>query len=54
MNKYNVSQRSSNNTITSTLTILIVESSDVGTYLCNATNEEAYDTSSAVLTVNGE
>ena len=54
VNKYNISQSSSSNTIISTLTILNVESSDVGTYLCNATNEESYDTSSAVLTVNGK
>ena len=41
-------------TISSTLTIMSVESSDVGTYTCNATNVVSTDTSSGVLTVNGE
>ena len=37
-----------------TLQIVNVESSDVGTYTCNATNVVSSDTSSGVLTVNGE
>ena len=41
-------------TINSTLTIMNVQSSDVGTYTCNATNVVSSDTSSGVLTVNGE
>ena len=41
-------------TIRNTLTIMRVESSDVGTYTCNATNVVSTDTSSGVLTVNGE
>ena len=41
-------------TICSTLTIMNIQSSDVGTYTCNATNVVSSDTSSAVLTVNGE
>ena len=41
-------------TINSTLTIMSVESSDVGTYTCNATNVVSSDTSSGVLTINGE
>ena len=41
-------------TINSRLTIMSVESSDVGTYTCNATNVISSDTSSGVLTVNGE
>ena len=41
-------------TISNTLTIMSVESSDVGTYTCNATNVISSDTSSGVLTVNGE
>ena len=41
-------------TINSTLTIMNVESSDVGTYTCNATNVVSSDTSSGVMTVNGE
>ena len=43
------------NTITiNSITIMNVESSDVGTYTCNATNVVSSDTSSGVLTVNGE
>ena len=41
-------------TISSTLTIMNVQSSDVGTYTCNAINVVSTDTSSGVLTVNGE
>ena len=41
-------------TINSTLTIMNVQSSDVGTYTCNATNVLSSNTSSGVLTVNGE
>ena len=41
-------------TISNTLTIMSVESSDVGTYTCNVTNVVSSDTSSGVLTVNGE
>ena len=41
-------------TISSTLTIMSVQSSDVGTYTCNATNVVSTDTSSGVLSVNGE
>ena len=41
-------------TISSTLTVMNVQSSDVGTYTCNATNVVSSDTSSGVLTVNGE
>ena len=37
-----------------TLDIVNVESSDVGTYTCNATNVVSSNTSSGVLTVNGE
>ena len=53
--EYTISEMSVNTTtISSTLTILSVESSDVGTYTCNATNVVSTDTSSGVLTVNGE
>ena len=41
-------------TISITITIMNVQSSDVGTYTCNATNVVSSDTSSGVLTVNGE
>ena len=53
--KYTISETSVNTTtLSSTLTIMSVESSDVGTYTCNATNVVSSDTSSGVLTVNGE
>ena len=53
--EYAISEMSVNTTtISSTLTIMSVESSDVGTYTCNATNVVSTDTSSGVLTVNGE
>ena len=53
--KYTISMMSLNTTtISSTLTIMNVQSSDVGTYTCNATNVVSTDTSSGVLTVNGE
>ena len=57
MNKYDISQSSLKfnvTTITNTLTIMNVESSDVGTYICNATNALSSDTSSGVLTLIGE
>ena len=53
--KYTTSETSVNTTtISSTLTIMSVQSSDVGTYTCNATNVLSNDTSSGVLIVNGE
>ena len=52
--KYAITERQSPNSNVNTLTIMSVESSDVGTYTCNATNVISSDTSSAVLTVNGE
>ena len=55
VDKYDISETSVNTTtINSTLTIMSVESSDAGTYTCNATNVVSSDTSSGVLTVNGE
>ena len=41
-------------TISSILTIMNVQTSDVGTYTCNATNIISTDTSSGILTVNGK
>ena len=53
--KYTTSEVTLNTTtINNTLTITSVESSDVGTYTCNATNVVSSDTSSGVLTVNGK
>ena len=55
VNKYKILQSSLNaTTLSSTLMIMNVESSDVGTYTCNATNVISSDTSSGILTVNGE
>ena len=55
VNKYEVSVIEVNaTTISSTLTIMNVQSSDVGTYTCNATNVVSSDTSYGVLTVNSE
>ena len=53
--KYTISMMSLNTTtINNTLTIMNVQSSDVGTYTCNATNVVSSDTSSGVLTINGK
>ena len=53
-NKYHISTQLLNyTTITNTLTIMSVDSSDVGTYTCHAANGESTDMSSAVLSVNG-
>ena len=53
--EYMITEMSLNTTtISNTLTIMSVESSDVGTYTCNATNVVSSDTSSGVLTVNGK
>ena len=53
--KYTTSMMSLNTTtISNTLTIMSVQSSDVGTYTCNATNVVSSDISSGVLTVNGK
>ena len=52
--KYTISMMSLNTTtINNTLTIMSVESSDVGNYICNATNRISTATSSGVLTVYG-
>ena len=52
--KYMITERLIPNAIFDILNIMSVESSDVGTYTCNATNVVSSDTSSGVLTVNGE
>jgi len=55
VDKYDISQLSLNTTtISSTLTIMNVESSDVGTYTCIVANGTSTYGSSGVLTVNGE
>ena len=53
--KYRIESRTINTTTTENiLTVNNVTSFDVGTYICNATNIIATDTSIGVLTVNGE
>ena len=52
--KYNVSNTLSESVITSTLTISNVQSSDVGTYTCQAENIIGIDQSSGILTVNSK
>ena len=53
--KYTISMESLNTTTNnSTLTIMNVQSSDAGTYTCDATNVISTDNSSGILTVNGE
>ena len=52
--KYDIVSLRFPNNIYTVLNILSVESSDVGTYTCNATNVVSTDTSSGVLTVNGK
>ena len=54
--KYDIisSQFPDMNIINTALNILNVQSPDVGTYTCNATNVVSNDTSYGVLTVNGE
>ena len=55
VDKYNIMQMEVNSTtISNTLTIMNVESSDVGIYTCNASNIISTDISSAMLKVNGE
>ena len=52
--KYTISMMSLNTIINSILMIMNVQSSDAGSYTCNATNVVSNDTSSGILTVNGE
>ena len=53
--KYTITPRElMNNAYVRMLNIKEISSSDVGTYTCNATNVVSTDTSSGVLTVNGE
>ena len=52
--KYMIVERLIPSTITDILNIIDVESSDVGTYTCNATNVVSSATSYGILTVNGQ
>ena len=53
-NKYNISYTSHETIVTSLLTISNVQSSDVGTYTCQAENIIGTDQSTGILTVNGK
>ena len=52
--KYNISNTMSETIVTSSLTISNVQSSDVGTYTCEAENIIGIDESSGIFTVNGK
>ena len=52
--KYNVSNTRRDTTATSLLTISNADSSDVGTYTCQAENNIGTDQSYGILTVNGK
>ena len=52
--KYMFMDRPLATTVTSALNIRDLESSDAGTYTCDATNVVSGDTSSGILTVNSE
>ena len=54
ISKYNKSNSSNGTVIMSLLTILNVQSSDVGTYTCHAENIVGIDESSGILTVNSK
>ena len=51
-NKYNISDSINENVITSLLTIVSAQSSDVGTYTCYAENIIGNDQNTRILTVN--
>ena len=53
-NKYNMSSLMNGTTVTSSLTVMNTQSSDVGTYTCSAKNIIGNNQSSGVLTVNGK
>ena len=53
VNKYNISTTLNETIVTSSLIISNVQSSDVGTYTCQAENIIGIDQSSGELTVNG-
>ena len=52
--KYNVSSSVNGTVVMSSLTINNTQSSDVGTYTCQAENSISIDRSSGILTVNGK
>ena len=52
--EYNVSDSLNEIMVTSSLTIINAQSSDVGTYTCHAENIIGIDRSSGILTVNGK
>ena len=54
VSKYNISNSSNGTIVTSLLTIVNIQSSDVGTYVCMAENIIGADRSSGILTINGK
>ena len=52
--KYMITDSHLVTSVTNILSLVNVQSSDVGTYTCNATTVVSTDTSSGILTVNGE
>ena len=52
--KYNISDSANGTAVTSLLTIMNAQSSDVGTYICYAENIIGSDSSYGILTVNGK
>ena len=52
--KYNISNSFDETLVTSLLTIMNIQSSDVGTYTCHAENFIGIDRSFGILTVNGK
>ena len=52
--EYNISDSTNGNMITSSLTIMNAQSSDVGIYTCHAENIIGIDRSSGILTVQGK
>ena len=54
ISKYNTSNSTNGNVITSAFTILSTQSSDVGNYTCYAENDFGNDQNSGVLTINGK
>ena len=52
--KYNISNSESENTVTSVITIMSVQSHDGGTYTCYAKNIIGSDESSEILRIHGK
>jgi len=53
-NKYNVQNSVNGTVVTNSFTIMNTQTSDVGTYTCQAENIIGVERSSGILTVNGK